>query len=147
MFARIMVCLDGSSLSEQILPAAIELAQRFDATITLFTSVDMPPPASPEFPVESDLIQDLRRKDAQQYLSCIATFLEGTGLHVVTATAVGPAGPAIVEYAAANAIGLIAMGTHGRRNIGRLIYGSVTDHVLRHSAIPVLALKPVAQPE
>lgn len=147
MFNRIMVCLDGSSLSEQILPIVTEVAQRFGSAVTLFASVEIPTPASPEFPVELDLIQDLRRSEAQQYLDGVAAQLSEAGITTLTATAIGSPGPAIVEYALANAMELIALGTHGRKNIGRLVFGSVTDHVLRHASIPVLAVKPALRPD
>jgi universal stress protein A len=47
----------------------------------------------------------------------------------------------IVEYANANDIDLIVMGTHGRTGLGRLLMGSVAEAVVRKAECPVLALK------
>jgi nucleotide-binding universal stress UspA family protein len=142
MFGKILVCLDRSSLAEQILPYACEVARVFSSELILLTVVEIPTPQSLEFPVETDLIEDLRRNEALTYLERIAFPLREGGLTVKTAVVDGSTGHAIVDYAAANAIELIAMDTHGRENVGRLVFGSVTDYVVRHTSIPVLSMKP-----
>lgn len=50
----------------------------------------------------------------------------------------------ILETAASTPADLIVMGTHGRTGLGRLLIGSVTDHVLRHAPCPVLTVPPTA---
>lgn len=145
MFSKILVCLDSSTASEEILPYAAEVARRFNSTLVLFSAIDVPTTSAPEFPVELDLIQDLRKKEAQQYLDAIADGLRQSGIAAETAVTVGSPGDAIVDYATTHGIELIAIETHGRKNIGRLVFGSVTDYVLRHISVPVLALKPGAK--
>ncbi|NLE94526.1 MAG: universal stress protein [Dehalococcoidia bacterium] len=147
MFSRILVCLDGTSFSEQIVPYAVETARRFGSELILMTSAEIPTPAAPEYPIEVDLVQDLRRVEVDQYLEDTAARLREAGMAVRTNTAAGSPGHAIVEYAAQVGVDLIVMGTHGRKNIGRLVFGSVTDHVLKHTSVPVLVLKPHAKPE
>ncbi|GIV62019.1 MAG: universal stress protein [Rhodothermaceae bacterium] len=51
------------------------------------------------------------------------------------------AAPAIVEYAAEEAIDLIVMGTHGRRGLRRLLLGSVAEEVVRTAPCPVLTVR------
>jgi nucleotide-binding universal stress UspA family protein len=53
----------------------------------------------------------------------------------------GEAADAIVEQAAENGANLIIMSSHGRGGLGRLVFGSVADAVLRHSPVPVLLLR------
>ena len=48
---------------------------------------------------------------------------------------------AIIETARARDCSLIAMASHGRRGLGRLMMGSVTAEVLAHSAVPVLVVR------
>ena len=50
----------------------------------------------------------------------------------------------ILEVAASIDAELLVMGTHGRTGLGWLIVGSVTDHVLRRAACPVLTVPPTA---
>jgi len=40
-------------------------------------------------------------------------------------------------------VSLIAMSTHGRGGLGRLVFGSVADAVLRQTHLPVLLVRPV----
>jgi nucleotide-binding universal stress UspA family protein len=47
----------------------------------------------------------------------------------------------IVEQAEASGCDLIVMGTHGRTGLGRLLLGSVAEHVLRKACCPVLTVK------
>ena len=145
MFGRILVCLDDSDLSEQIVPYAAEVAWRFGSRLVLFTAVDTVSAAAPEYAVEMDMVQELKRSQAQRHLEEVAARLAETGLEAEPVVVIGSPAHAIVDYAATNGMELIAMGTHGRQNIGRLVFGSVMDHVLRHAGVPVLAMKP--QPE
>jgi nucleotide-binding universal stress UspA family protein len=48
---------------------------------------------------------------------------------------------AIIEAAKAHDCSLIAMASHGRRGLGRLMMGSVTAEVLAHSPVPVLVVR------
>ena len=69
--------------------------------------------------------------------------LRGRGLHVQTrvAEAETPA-PAILDAAKEVGADLIALATHGRRGIKRLLLGSVADKVVRGGGLPVLLLRP-----
>jgi nucleotide-binding universal stress UspA family protein len=49
---------------------------------------------------------------------------------------------AILNYAEANGVDLIAMSTHGRSGIGRWLLGSVADRVVHGSQVPVLLVRP-----
>jgi nucleotide-binding universal stress UspA family protein len=51
-------------------------------------------------------------------------------------------GEAIVDYAEGHEIDLIAIATHGRSGLGRLVFGSVADFVLREAGLPILVVKP-----
>lgn len=145
MFGKILVCLDDSDLSEQIVPYAAEVARRFGSRLVLFTAVDAVSAAAPEYAVEMDMVLELKRAQAQRRLEAVAARLVATGLETEPVVVIGPPAHAIVEYAATNGVELIAMGTHGRNNLGRLVFGSVMDHVLRNAGVPVLAMKPQSE--
>ena len=55
---------------------------------------------------------------------------------------VGKAADEILKQAAECGADLIVMGTHGHTGPERFLLGSVTERVLRHSKIPVLAVPP-----
>jgi nucleotide-binding universal stress UspA family protein len=54
---------------------------------------------------------------------------------------IGDAAKVIVEVARETQAGLIVMGTHGRTGLGRLVMGSLAEHVLRKATCPVLTVK------
>ena len=47
----------------------------------------------------------------------------------------------IVEYAQAQGVDLIIMGSHGRSGLEKLVLGSTTQRVLSHVKIPVLVVR------
>jgi len=146
MFGKILVCLDGSSLSEQIVPYATEVARRFGSRVVLLQVLQIPSSlaAASAQGAENVIEEELRRMsyEAHQYLEGIATQMKEKGVPAEVSVIEGTPGDAIVEYASQSGIELIVVATHGRKNIGRLVFGSVADHVMRHSFIPVLSVKP-----
>jgi nucleotide-binding universal stress UspA family protein len=66
------------------------------------------------------------------------------GVQATTATvdASGrPTADAIVAEAIASGADLIAIGTHGRRGVQRMLLGSVAESVARHATVPVLLIR------
>jgi nucleotide-binding universal stress UspA family protein len=63
---------------------------------------------------------------------------EKTFAHVLT----GDPGEEIVNYAEQEKMDLILIGTHGRKGVDRILFGSVAEHVVKNSRIPVLTLNP-----
>jgi nucleotide-binding universal stress UspA family protein len=146
MFGKILVCLDGSNLSEQLVPYATEVARRFGSRVVLLQVLQIPSSlaAASAQGAENVIEEELRRLsfEAHQYLEGIAARMKEQGVQVEVAVIEGTPGDAIVDYSSQSEIELIVVATHGRKNIGRLVFGSVADHVMRHTAIPVLSVKP-----
>jgi nucleotide-binding universal stress UspA family protein len=89
-------------------------------------------------------IQDSLHREAQDYLERVAAPLRARALRVQTKVAVEQQpGMAILHEASASAIDLIALETHGRRGLSRLVLGSVADKVIRGASGPVLVQRPV----
>jgi len=109
--------------------------------------VTLPPSATVEpltgfyrtTPIEKILREET---DAQAYLKRVAQRLRKKGLKVSSVTVPGDPGETIIGYAKDNAVGLIALSTHGRSGLGRLAFGSVADFVLKRSGLPILIRKP-----
>jgi nucleotide-binding universal stress UspA family protein len=153
MFNRILVCLDGSQLAEQILPYATEEALRFKSRVVLLQVVSISTtlvtpgiPGAPSVPVHGEVtLENIRREEdeARSYLEKMAKPLREKGLTVKTEVLPGPpVGDAIVSYARGNKIDLIAISTHGHSGLREAVFGSTADHVLRESGLPVLLVRP-----
>lgn len=153
MYTHVLVALDGSPHAEHILPYVAALATRFAARVTLL-HVSTPPVVLDTIPASlgaglgpAVLIEDTTQLvEAEQatsagYLATVAAGLTEQGLAVMTEQATGPAAEAIVAVAERQGMDLIALTSHGREGVGRLLLGSVTEAVLRHAPCPVLALR------
>ena len=146
MFSRILVCLDGSALAEEILPYATEVARHFSSKVVLL-EVTTPPSIVIEPTTgysHTTSISDIQisEEEAVSYLEDISQQLQGEGLDVDYLTLPGSPGKTIINYAEENNIDLIALGTHGRGGLVRMAFGSVTDYILRHSNLPLLVMRP-----
>jgi len=131
----IMVPLDGSELSESALEPAMELGELFGAAYHLTRIVPYPdvhlPTGTFTAQVNHELLADAKR-EAAEYLEQQATKMRRRGLRVTTSVAVDVQ-PGRGVLAEADAVGcdLIAMSTHGRSGLRRLVLGSAADKVLR----------------
>jgi nucleotide-binding universal stress UspA family protein len=143
---KILVPLDGSELSEAVLPVVERLAGPFDLAIELVRAIEpIPPFAAVE--LTGSVTEDvgrLEREEARAYLAKVAAPLEAKGCRVKSAVVLGPAVDAILRTAQEGRAGLVAMSTHGRSGIGRLLLGSVAERVLRAAPTPVLLWKATA---
>jgi nucleotide-binding universal stress UspA family protein len=149
---RILVPLDESRRSEQILAPAVELSRLLQAELRLLQVVQplvlrgYAPLAYVE-QVDTRATERLCRT-AEQRLEQLAARLRSEGVPVQTVVIVDPqpAG-AILRAATAPEIDLVAMATHGRGGLRRLLLGSVADKVLRGAARPVLISRPHTPPD
>lgn len=147
---QILIPLDGSALAEQILGHALALGTLMQAEYTLLHVVEpitlsgaLPVVFAPE--VDPELLKQ-SQVAAQHYLDGVATRLQGKGVQVQPRVLVStqPAA-AILDDARQHGAELIAMATHGRSGLARLVIGSIADKVLRAADVPVLLYRPQEQ--
>ena len=150
MFKRILTPLDGSTLSEGILPYVRALAPALGARVELLQT-------HPNMTYELEQLEDAEQASitaalepvqlrlqhqSESYLSKVASELEGLGVETGIDVRFGPPAASIVEEAEQVEDTLIAMSTHGRAGVGRWIMGSVTDRVLHTTMTPLLVVHP-----
>ena len=142
-FNRIVVPLDGSTLAEQILPRVLELAKLEEAEITLLTIL-VPHSHSQEKVVDPTVAwweKDISL--VQLYLSYVATRLRNRGLTVRTDIVIAEnVASAIGDFASRERADLIAIATHGRGGLARMIRGSVADAMMHSARMSMLVFKP-----
>lgn len=143
----ILVALDLSAAAEAILAPVTALAQLSQAHVTLIHVV--------EHVFEVGSLGDLRpmqpgpaitetsRVEAQRQLDRVADRLRERGLSVSTRAVVGiNAAGGLLEAVEDTRYDVVALTTHGAGGMRRLLLGSVADQVIRHTAKPVLVLRP-----
>ena len=142
MFKKILVPLDGSELAESALAVAAMLTEQHDGELLLVQALSYPIMVSPEiagYAAESVYSMVEHRISAETYLNEIAERYAGLPIQI-EAISDTPAA-AILDQAEANSADLIVMSTHGRSGLGRWMFGSVTEKVLRYAHCPVLAVR------
>lgn len=140
---KLLVPLDGSKLSEIVLPYVEELAIKINYEVILF-SVRSPA----EDPYHPDL-RDYLQETAEKTLNNIKTYLktdEAKGQNIKTVIAgsgilISNSAKGILDYADNENIGMIVMATHGRTGISLWALGSVAEKVVRASRSPVLLVR------
>ena len=150
---HILLPLDGSQLSEQIVEPALKIGALSDADYTLVRVVRPAVPAI--FAVEGqtfgEMAEDLikhaddefarRRTDAEDYLNRVAAPLRERDLIVLTRVEVDES-PTSAILRDAKSVNLVALATHGRKGLKRLFLGSVADKLIRGSPVPILVYRP-----
>jgi nucleotide-binding universal stress UspA family protein len=157
-FGRMLIPLDGSQLAEQILEPAAALAVATKAEVTLLRAVQQWALDSYALhgrrmsgirPALLSQLQEVDRQEwqrAEDYFNQLTERLRQRSLNVQTRVVshVRPA-TAILDDASTHGVDLIALATHGRGGLKRLLVGSVADKVLRGATIPVFVYRPVGE--
>ena len=142
MYKRALVPLDGSPIAEAIIPFILEIAGPLDMEVVLLRVVEPIPPIALEGSRHIEVEDfELRRTDAEEYLAPIAVELRNKGVRVESRVRRGNAVDQIVAAAREAGADLIAMSTHGRGGLGRLVFGSVAQAVLRRAEVPVFLMR------
>jgi nucleotide-binding universal stress UspA family protein len=143
-FKKILFPLDLSETSAKIVPFVKSLASRYDARVHLlfvarvfdyFTSMYVPHPSVSQF--EKEVIEGAEKRlyeFADENFAAVA----GTKTQVVA----GDPSEEILGYIAAHGIDLVVMGTHGRKGLDKVIFGSVAERVVKSSPVPVMVVNP-----
>ena len=147
---HIMVLLDGSDLSEKALPYAAELARDSGGQLHLVRVAetyrdelpDKPPHifTAPSYEAMLEHFDELEQQ-AREYLTGVATRLEGESLSVTSEVLSGDPVREIGKCSEREQPDLIVMTTHGRSGIARWFYGSVADRILTSTSTPVLLVR------
>lgn len=141
----VLLTTDFSPAAKRAYEPCVEFAQRLGARILLAHVVEVAvvaPHGAPLAPAQlpPDTTQEVERARAD--LEEAATSL-GPDLVVETALEVGADVPdAILRMAREHHADLIALSTHGRTGLRRLVLGSVAETVVRRSTLPVLTFPP-----
>jgi nucleotide-binding universal stress UspA family protein len=139
---KILVPLDGSKLAESALADAFGLVAD-DGVVVLLRAAEVHAlPGTDPILAQIDVVAD-----AEQYLSTLKSELEERGIrNVETHVWYGPPAASIIDAAGLYKVDLIVMTTHGRSGVGRLLYGSVAESVLRGTTIPIFLRRPPEAP-
>ena len=149
MFTHVLFATDGSELSNQAAPKAIQEAKALGAKMTAMNVVHEFHAAResegfimPKMPALKERSEEEAKAHADKILQEIKKAASEAGVQCFPAVVVGDVPyKAIIEQAGKSKCDLIVMASHGRRGLQGILLGSETQQVLTHSKIPVLVLR------
>jgi nucleotide-binding universal stress UspA family protein len=146
---KILLPLDGSALSETALAPGLALAVRLGAEVILWRAVDeidqfeRAQLAGMGDGEPANRLQNGLMTEAENYLENLVKTTPKAGLTVSKQVVIAHS-PAtrILDYVEHHAVDLVVMATHGRTGLGKWVYGSVTEKVIRRSQSSMLVIRP-----
>lgn len=143
MYKKILVPLDGSQLSEAVIPHAEALAKSENAELILLRVPVMP--LAENFASDPQLSLAIREDiehQAEEYVNDKVKTIKQENFRVSGMTREGPVPDTILQVAEETHADVIAMSTHGRTGVQRWLMGSVAEKVIHHAHIPVMLIHP-----
>jgi nucleotide-binding universal stress UspA family protein len=132
----VMLATDVGSASDAATERAIAVAAQLGARLLVTSVVDPSPPR--EGGARTSVVQ--LRAGRQDAVRAIVRRARRQGIDATFLVWEGSPGAAILSAAQAEEADLIVVGTRGHGRVGRLLLGSVSDHVVRHATCPVLVV-------
>ena len=142
---RILVALDGSAFSEQLLPFASLMGKQFDCELMLVSVPSVP--ESEKYRAPASVIQAIRKQavsSMKKYLDTVAERLQAEGLSVRTIVTGSYPARTIVDVGKREGVDLIMITSQGRGGLDLVFMGSVAQQVVQLSDTPVFIL-PIIQ--
>ncbi|GAB7081699.1 universal stress protein [Megalodesulfovibrio paquesii] len=144
---KVLCALDFSEISPKVADYTATIAQQFGAEIVAlyaapslaqYVGFHVPPNSIDSFVGE---IVAGAEKTMEDFLK---EHFKGAPVRGRVVT--GYAAEEILNIAVEEKVDLIIMGTHGRKGIDLILFGSVAEKVVKSSSIPVLTIRP-SEPE
>lgn len=141
---KLLFPVDLSPVSSKIVPSVIALGEKFDAEIHLLhVAVTMEEIAGAYGPdlvlgnFKEEVVQSAENELERFERKFLADYPNKRRV-VVSGDPIDE----IIAYIRAQKIDLVVMGTHGRKGIDKILFGSVADRMVKNSPVPVLTINP-----
>ncbi|MFO7666186.1 MAG: universal stress protein [Desulfobacterales bacterium] len=143
-FDKILLPVDLSESSPKIVPFATDIAEKFGSKIHIlfvarvfqyFASIYVPHPSINKFENE---IAEGARKSLEEFTKKYFKNPES----ITTAVVKGDAAEQIIKYIEEKGIDLLIMGTHGRKGLDKVVFGSVAEKLSKTAPVPILLINP-----
>ncbi|XP_045164846.1 universal stress protein Sll1388-like isoform X1 [Mercenaria mercenaria] len=139
---RILLCMDGSKFCDYAFDWYLQNIKKPKDYVILFHSVEFHTLTTMPMGVgAADLLTTMIQEEkahAERYLEQLTQRMKDAGLHGKVKQTTGAPRAEIVRVAEEENANMIIMGTRGMGKVKRTLLGSVSDHVLHHSHVPVI---------
>lgn len=147
-YRSILVPIDGTAFAEQALPLALELARQHHAILHL-AMVHQPASVlatAVEVPSAGFLLDEDSRRKEHDYIEALVDRLRPRHQPVSAVVLDGEVTLALETHIRLTLTDLVVTTTHGRGPLSRFWLGSVADHLVRHSEVPLILVRPDKTP-
>lgn len=141
MFHTILVAIDGSEVSKQSLNTAIDESKVWKADLHAVYVIETGMLSSIPIDNTLEVIYSLMENEGAHTMDECRETATRAGVELTTHIKQGHAGNEILKLAEEIKADCIILGSHGKSEIDRLLLGSVTSHVVRHSPITTLVVR------
>lgn len=138
---RILAAVDGSEASVHAAKAAINLASKVGAQVTLVHVTAPPPPTMfpPEVPLT--VVADTRDAEMKQGQSLLDSVAQQLQVSVEKRNLWGPVAEMLADLAVDESYDLVVVGNTGRNAVSRMLLGSVADRLVHICQRPVMVVR------
>lgn len=145
---QVLVPIDRSPFSMSIVPQVKRFLDPQRNTLILFHVAEEPTPAElrrlsvNEYANQLERLRTQLRTQIQEELETLSRELTALGFQVQVVVRFGEPITQIEHYIGTQTVDLVAMSTHGRSGLGRMLFGSVAQELLQQLSLPILLLRP-----
>jgi nucleotide-binding universal stress UspA family protein len=152
-FKKIMIATDGSTCSMLAADNGMELARLSKGMVyavyvmsraylspmdrDYFSSTGVNPSYEPMY----EAMHEALKKQGQQAVDYVKGLGDMKGINVEPVLLEGNPSEELVRYAEEEQMDIVIMGTIGKKGLDRLLLGSVTGNLVRHSNVPVMVIR------
>ena len=141
---KIMCAVDFSEQSKHVAEYAMSFAKAFGAEVLC---VYVAPSLSQYvgFKVPASSIDEFVGEIVSGAENTMTQFLEENfaGVNATGKVLTGYAAEEILDLSASEKVDMIVMGTHGRKGIDRMLFGSVAEKIVKTAKCPVVTIRPL----
>ena len=141
---RILVPCDFSDQAVNAFRFALDLAKQSNGEVHLVNIIELPvmhdTVLMPVLTFEESFLKELEEKANKQFKKLLTKYVKDDQ-RVLSKVVFGNVSQMITDYVNAEKMDLVVMGTKGTSGVRELIIGSNTEKIVRHSSVPVLAIK------
>ena len=139
MYDHVIVPTDGSEAAREAAEHGIRQAAAHGARLVFLAVVELSGTAAPEAR-DDDAVSE-RREARREEVTSLVEEAESAGVEAEGIVETGVPSRVITEQAVTRGADLVVMSTNARSGVGRFLYGSITEQVIRDGETPVLAIQ------
>ena len=139
MYDHVIVPTDGSEAAREAVEHGIRQAAAHGARLVFLAVVELSGTAAPEAR-DDDAVSE-RREARREEVTSLVEKAESAGVEAEGVVETGVPSRVITEQAVTRGADLVVMSTNARSGVGRFLYGSITERVIRDGETPVLAIQ------